>query len=79
MAKTYIEESLGRHTIISGQNYGTKITVDIDHSDVDLRELFYAFETIVVGMGFGRDSFRNQILDLADEYNEEIKQTNIDE
>lgn len=58
-------------TIITGQNYGTKVSVEIDHSDVSLDELFDAFETIIVGMGFHRETWKQQILDMADEFREE--------
>lgn len=57
-------------TILFGQNYGTKTTVEIDHSDVTLDELFDAFETILTGMGFHKDGIKNHIIDLADEYKE---------
>jgi len=36
-----------------------------------LDELFDAFETIVVGMGFHRETWKQQILDMADEFREE--------
>ncbi len=58
-------------TILTGQNYGTKVSVEIDHSDISLDELFDAFETIVVGMGFHRETWKQQILDMADEFREE--------
>jgi hypothetical protein len=58
-------------TIISGENYGVKTTVEIDHSDISLDEVFDAFETIVVGMGFHKDGWKQWILDRADEYRED--------
>ena len=33
-------------TLITGQQYDTKVTVEIDHSDTDIDELFDAFQTI---------------------------------
>lgn len=62
---------LTKPTRLTGENYGTKISVEIDHSDIDLSELFNAFETIVIGMGFHKDSLKNHIIDLAAEYQED--------
>jgi hypothetical protein len=36
-------------TIITGQQYGTKVSVELDHSDADLDELMDAFQTLVIG------------------------------
>ena len=35
-------------TIITGQQYGTKVSVELDHSDTDIDELMYAFQTLIV-------------------------------
>jgi hypothetical protein len=58
-------------TIITAQQYGTKVSVEIDHSDTDIDELFDAFETIIVGLGYHQSSWKQWILDRADEYKEE--------
>jgi hypothetical protein len=55
----------------SGENYGVKTTVEFDHSDISLDEVFDAFETIVTGMGFHKDSWKQWILERADEYRED--------
>ena len=57
-------------TIITAQQYGTKISVEIDHSDTDLDELMDAFQTLIVGLGYHQTSFKNWVLDRADEYRE---------
>lgn len=62
---------LTKPTRLIGENYGTKISVEIDHSDISLDELFDAFQTIVIGMGFHKDSLKNHIIDLAAEYQED--------
>lgn len=64
-------------TIIMAQQYGTKVSVEIDHSDTDISELFDAFETICVGLGYHKDSFKNYIVERADEYNEEDVEENM--
>jgi hypothetical protein len=57
-------------TIITAQQYGTKVSVEIDHSDTDLDELMDAFQTIIVGLGYHDTSFKSWVLDRADEYRE---------
>ena len=65
-------------TIITAQQYGTKVSVEIDHSDTDLDELMDAFQTLIVGLGYHQTSFKSWVLDRADEYretdNEELKE-----
>ena len=58
-------------SIFSAQTYGTKTTVEIDHSDLSLDEVMNAFETLVTGMGYHKDSWKEWILDRAAEYQEE--------
>ena len=65
-------------TIITAQQYGTKVSVEIDHSDTDIDELMDAFQTLIVGLGYHQTSFKSWVLDRADEYretdNEELKE-----
>ena len=58
-------------TIITAQQYGTKVSVEIDHSDTDIDELMYAFQTLIVGLGYSDSAWKNWIVDRADEYKEE--------
>lgn len=58
-------------TIITGQQYGTKVSVEINHSDTNIDELFEAFKTIVVGLGYHDSAWKQWIVDTADEYKEE--------
>lgn len=58
-------------TIITGQQYGTKVSVEINHSDTDIDELFDAFQTIIVGLGYHDSAWKQWIVDRADEYKEE--------
>ena len=57
-------------TIITAQQYGTKVSVEIDHSDTDLDELMDAFQTLIVGLGYSDTSLKSWVLDRADEYRE---------
>lgn len=63
-------------TIITAQQYGTKISVEIDHSDTDISELFDAFETICLGLGYHNSSFKQWVIETAMEYNEEENENN---
>jgi hypothetical protein len=58
-------------TIITGEQYGIKVSVELDHSDTELDELMDAFETIAIGLGYHKDSLKNWILERASEYQEE--------
>jgi hypothetical protein len=57
-------------TIITAQQYGTRVSVEIDHSDTDLDELMEAFQTLIVGLGYHQTAFKNWVYDAADEYRE---------
>ena len=57
-------------TIITAQQYGTKVSVEIDHSDTNLDELMDAFQTLIVGLGYSDTSLKSWVLDKADEYRE---------
>jgi hypothetical protein len=57
-------------SIFTAQQYGTKTTVEVDHSDMDLDEVMDAFQTLLIGMGYHESSFKNWVIDRADEYRE---------
>ena len=52
------------------ETYGTKIKVKIDHSDLSLDEVMDAFQTLIIGMGYHENSFKNWVIERANEYNE---------
>ena len=58
-------------TVITAQQYGTRVSVEIDHSDTDISELFDAFKTICIGLGYSESSWKEYIVDTADEYKED--------
>lgn len=64
-------KDFAKPTILTGQQYGIKTTVELDHSDTSLDELFDAFQTICIGLGYHNDSWRNQIKSMAEEMIEE--------
>jgi len=57
-------------SIFSAQTYGTKTTVEVDHSDLSLDEVMDAFQTLIIGMGYHENSLKNWVIDRADEYRE---------
>jgi len=54
----------------TAEQYGTKVSVEVDHSDMDLDEVMDAFQTLIIGMGYHENSFKNWVIDRADEYRE---------
>lgn len=60
-----------KHAIFTGEMYGTKVTVDLDHSDISMDEMFEAFKTLATGLGWSEETWRRGIKDLADQYSEE--------
>lgn len=65
-------------TIITAQQYGTKVSVELDHSDTDIDELFDVFQTLVVGLGYHESAWKQWIVDRADEYKEEEIENDVD-
>ena len=54
----------------TAETYGTKTTVEVDHSDLSLDEVMDVFQTLIIGMGYHENSFKNWVIDRAQEYNE---------
>jgi len=59
-----------KHATFTAQTYGTKTTVEVDHSDLSLDEVMDAFQTLLIGMGYHHDSFKSWVIERAEEYNE---------
>ncbi len=57
-------------SIFTAQTYGTKTTVEVDHSDLSLDEVMDVFQTLIIGMGYHENSFKNWVTERAVEYNE---------
>ena len=54
--------------IFTAQTYGTKTTIEVDHSDLSLDEVMDAFQTLLIGMGYHHDSFKSWVIERAEEY-----------
>jgi hypothetical protein len=59
-----------KQAIFTAQTYGTKTTVEVDHSDLSLDEVMDVFQTLIIGMGYHENSFKNWVIERAQEYNE---------
>lgn len=71
MSYENFKTGFNKPTIITAQQYGTKVSVELDHSDTDIDELMDAFQTLVVGLGYHESAWKQWIIDRADEYKEE--------
>jgi len=67
----YNFSDMKKPAIFSAQTYGTKTTVEIDHSDLNVDEVMDSFQTLIVGMGYSLDSWKEWIMETAAEYQEE--------
>ena len=63
-------KGFNKPTKFTAENYGTKTTVEIDHSDLDIDEVMDAFQTLLIGMGYHQNSFKKWVTERAEEYNE---------
>jgi hypothetical protein len=73
-----LKTGFNKPTLITAQQYGTKVSVELDHSDTDIDELFDAFQTIIVGLGYHESTWKQWIVDRADEYKEEEIENAVD-
>ena len=65
-------------TILTAKHYDTKVSVEFEYSDVSLDEIMDGFETLLMGMGFRADGFKQWVIDKADEYmDDDIRNGNI--
>jgi len=70
MKYNYISD-MNKPSKFTAEVYDTKVTVEYDHSDIGLEKVMEAFETLVTGMGYHKDAWKEWILDRADKYREE--------
>jgi coproporphyrinogen III oxidase-like Fe-S oxidoreductase len=54
-------------TILTGESYGKKVTVESVRADLDLSEIFEMFRTVLVGLSWTEVQIDNWILDKAEE------------
>lgn len=56
---------------ISATQWGKTVTIEVEHSDVDLYEFMEMFKGIVVGLEYSESSWRTVIKELGELYTEE--------
>lgn len=56
---------------ISATQWGKTVTIEVEHSDVDLYEFMEMFKGIVVGLEYSESSWRTVIKELGAMYEEE--------
>jgi hypothetical protein len=59
----------------TGEMYGTKVAVEYDHSDIALDEVMDAFQTLLTGLGYHPDGFKNWVIERAEEYKDQDNQS----
>jgi hypothetical protein len=57
-----------KQAIFTAQSYGTKTTVEVDHSDLTLDEVMDIFQTLLIGMGYHENSFKKWVIERGVEY-----------
>jgi hypothetical protein len=62
---------MSKPTTFTAKHYDKTITIEIDHSDIDLNEVMEVFESLTIAMGFSKDGFRSWVKEMADVYAEE--------
>jgi putative IMPACT (imprinted ancient) family translation regulator len=62
---------MSKPTTFTAKHYDKTITIEIDHSDIDLNEVMEVFESLTIAMGFSKDGFRDWVKEMADVYTQE--------
>ena len=62
---------MSKPTTFTVKHYDKTITIEIDHSDIDLNEVMETFESLTIAMGFSKDGFRDWVKEMADVYTDE--------
>jgi hypothetical protein len=55
----------------TAEMYDKKVSIEVDHSDLDIFELFEVFHKLTLASGYMDDSWKEAICELAELYNEE--------
>ena len=66
-----MNQELLKPTILSVQQFGSKISVELPYSDATLQEVFAMFETLVMAMGYHSKSWEQVICEKADKIRED--------
>lgn len=50
-------------TIFSVTHYDRKITIELDHADLDMEELMDVFKALAIGMTFTEEQWKQYVLE----------------
>lgn len=64
-------EDFKNPAVFTAEMYDKKVTIEVDHSDLDIYELLEVFHKLSLASGFIDDSWRNAIKELGELYTEE--------
>lgn len=57
-------------TTLTLEQFNTSASIQISRSDIDLKELFSMFESLIISAGYQKKSLDNLILEIAKNQNE---------
>jgi len=66
--------NLNKTTKFSVTSYGRTTTIEVDHCDVDMEEFLDIVKVLAIGMTFHEDTFKRGIIELAAQYEEEMRE-----
>jgi hypothetical protein len=66
--------NLNKTTKFSVTSYDRTTTVEVDHLDVDMEEFLDIVKVLAIGMTFHEDTFKRGIIELAAQYEEEMRE-----
>ena len=71
MDYTNFKTGFNKPTSFTVKHYDKTITIEIDHSDIDLNEVMETFEALTIAMGFSKEGFRDWVKEMGDVYTQE--------
>lgn len=60
----------------SAKTYDEEIKITKPNSDLDIHELLDVFHRLTIGCGFSDETWKSGIMEMAAEYEEEIREDN---
>ena len=69
--------NLNKTTKFSVTSYDRTTTVEVDHCDVDMGEFLDIVKVLAIGMTFHEDTFKRGIIELAAQYEEEMRDEDV--
>ena len=69
--------NLNKTTKFSVTSYDRTTTVEVEHCDVDMGEFLDIVKVLAIGMTFHEDTFKRGIIELAAQYEEEMREEDV--